>query len=56
MNLHLVAVAHLQVDLLAAVAVVELRHVNEPFDPSSSSTNAPKLVMRVTFPSIVSPT
>src|SRR5688572_24277886 len=31
-DLHLVAVAHLEVDLLAPVGVVELRHVDEPFD------------------------
>src|SRR3989440_2550157 len=31
-DLHLVAVAHLQIDLLAAVRVVELRYVNEAFD------------------------
>src|SRR5712691_2524841 len=31
-DLHLVVAAHFEVDLLAAVRVVELRYVNEPFD------------------------
>src|SRR5688572_6388235 len=31
-DLHLVGLVHLEVDLLAAVRVVELRHVNQPLD------------------------
>src|SRR6266581_3226553 len=31
-DLHLVVVAHLQIDLLAAVRVIELRHMNQPLD------------------------
>src|SRR5207344_1405262 len=31
-DLHLVVVAHLQIDLLAGVRIIELRYMNQPFD------------------------